>query len=281
MKKTNLLKRTLLLIGVLLLTLALAACGTKVAKTPVQGEVPVPPSPGVKPPEATQTVALYFSDWQAQHVIPERRQIAKAEGAALATQVVKELLAGPKDPHLSRALPENVKLLGDLTLQEDTALINFSAEFAQIRGTAAVTMALDSLVYSLTDLPGITKVMVLVEGKKGFDLEGNVMDRALTRGGIKTHPVLFDPERAKALQAQADQGPEAWRLDPKEVLVFEGRMFGFTADELKAATISAGDTARKAVVIRGGKQYLVLLKQEVTKGEKGIWSITEIAEVVQ
>lgn len=265
-------------IAALLLTLAIAAAGCSTGKPPAPaGEQPVPPAPASPPPERTMTVAVYFADWQAQHLIPEPRQVPEADGAALADRVVQEILAGPADPHLLRSLPETVRLVEPVTVQNRVAYVNLSPEFLNVRGAAGVAMALGSLRLSLTDLPGVDRVQVLVDGKKDVELDEGVLLEPMDRGPVADFPVLFDPERGNYLQSRVDQGLDPWRTDPAAVARWEGRMFGFTEAELAAAVITPQGTVATAEVARGEIRYVIELVQQDGAGSNRIWLVRHIA----
>ncbi len=266
----------------LLLSLAMAVAGcTGLAQpeTPPPGEAPVPPVVDVKPPVASQAASVYFSDWQAQHLIPELRQVPQASGAELATQVVRELIAGPSDPNLRKVFPAGVKLLEPVKVEGGTARVNLSNELRTIQGTAGVTAALNALRLSLTDIEGIEKVQVLIEGQPGGDLGGitlSLMDR-----GLYLYPVMANPERVKYLQGRHDQGLETWRADPTKVAQWEGRMFGFTAAELQGAKVTQQGASATVQVTRGGNVYAFTLAQNKVSQGTGIWTVQALDPLVR
>lgn len=267
-------KRFLSLALVLALSLTAFGCGLA-KKPPGSGEQPVPPKPGPGAPADTLTAAIYFADWQAQHLIPEPRQIAKAEDPRVqATKVVEELLAGPKDPHLHRTLPAGVKLLNGVTIENGTAYVNLSKELQSVRGSAAVTMAFGSIALSLTEIPGISKVQVLVEGKKDVEIDQSVSIEPMTRPFFGDLAMFVDIERAKYLNDRVAKGLDTWRTDPVQLVQWEGRMFGFTADELKNAEFTKrSETTYAARLVRDGKRY----DMQVSRYQNGIWLIEHIA----
>ncbi|MDF2630213.1 MAG: hypothetical protein K0R39_4044, partial [Symbiobacteriaceae bacterium] len=262
-----------------LLVLAMVAAGCTGTINPPQppvGETPVPPVVEVPPPVTSQTVTVYFPDWQAQHAIPEVRQVPQATGAALATQVVKELLAGPADPTLGRPFPAGVTLLTPVTVSEGLARVNLSKEIRNLQGSAGVLAALNSLRLSLTEIPGIERVQVQIDGQSGGELGGMVlepMDR-----GLYLYPVLANPDRVKYLEQRFAQGLETWRADALKVAQAEGRMFGFTTAELAGATIDQQGNRAVAQVTRGGNVYTFVL----VKNQGGsVWTVSELDPLVR
>lgn len=260
------------------LVLAIVAAGCASAKKPAPaGELPVSPGAGGPAPGRTIPVAVYFADWQAQHVIPEQHQVPEAWESDLPTTVIKELLAGPQDAHLNRPIPASVRLLENVRVQDGVAYVNFSQDFGNIQGAAGTAMAVQSVVLSLTDLPGINKVQILVEGKKDVMIGEGLLLEPMERG-LYIYPVLPDPERARYLQERRDRGIETWRSDPAQVVQWEGRQFGFTAEELKKVKVAPQGMKAMASFIRDHKAFTMELAQQEGGKTSGVWTIVGITK---
>ena len=236
-------------------------------------------TPDITPelPSDEVEIILYFSDWQAQHVIPERRSVTVTDAGALPEEVVRQLLRGPTDPHLNPTLPGNVQVLS-VEVEGDIVYVNFTREVEGIAGTAGQTMAVQSLVFALSELEGIERIQLLVEGRKSLEFAGHgVIEEPLVRERILTYPVFLDEERAEWLQERADGGFETFRMDPLEVAAFDGRMAGFTSDDafvLEDLDESAGTAL--VTVERDGEEYVIELVQPVRTGDGGIWMIESV-----
>jgi len=261
----------------LLLAVALGAAGCAGVgpQQAPEGEAPISPSVQVQPPVKTQTVSVFYPDWQVQHVIPEPRQVPEGSGADLATRVVEELLAGPNDPTLVRPFPEGAKLLEPVTVADGVATVNLSGEVNQLQGSAGVVAALNSLRLSLSEIPGIERVQLQVNGRSEGDLGGMVLE--IMDRGLYLYPVLPNPERTKYLQVRADQGLDPWRRDPLKVAQFEGRMFGFTSAEIEQAAIEQDGNEAEVYVTREGTTYAFTLARNQAAGENGIWTIESLS----
>ncbi len=261
----------------LMLAVALAAsgCAGVSPQQAPEGEAPISPSAQVEPPVKTQTVTVFYPDWQVQHLIPEQRQVSEGSAAELATRVVEELLAGPADPHLKRPFPEGVRLLEPVKVADRVATVNLSEEVSQVQGSAAVMALINSLRLSLSEIPGIERVQLQVNGRSDGDLGGMVLE-TMDRG-LYLYPVLPNPERTQYLQARADQGLDTWRLDPAKVARFEGRMFGFTAAELEQAAIRQDGGVAEAYVTRNGTTYAFTLVRNPAAGENGVWTVESLS----
>ncbi len=261
---------TVVLLGLFLAAGCSALTEARQAEDPQEKVVPEAPSEQVQ-------VILHFADWQAQHVIPERRQVEVTDDSELPKAVVEHLLQGPKDPHLLRTFPDDVQLLS-VEVEGSLAYINFSSEVEAIAGRAGQTMAMQSLVSSLVELEAIDRVQPLVEGKKSLTFEGHgTIDEPLQPSDIATFPIFVDEDRAEWLQQRADEGIETFRTDPLQAARFDGRMVGLTAeDELELIDEAQGRA--EVLVRRNGREYVMEMIQPAREGEGGIWLISSIEE---
>ncbi len=122
-------------------------------------------------------VVVYFSDSQAEYLIPENRAVEidrDASSQQLAEEIISELIAGPNDSTLSPTIPTGTELLS-IVIDNKTALVDFSEELKTNHwgGSAGETMTITSIVNSLTELDDIDKVQILVEGEEQESLAGH------------------------------------------------------------------------------------------------------------
>lgn len=144
---------------------------------------------GSAPPGETMPVTLYFSEPNAMYLVPVTRDIPKTK--AVARAVVEELIRGPaKDSGLGPVIPEGTRLLA-IKLKDGLLTVDFSKELRDKHwgGTAGEALTLNGIVHSLTALPGVDKVEILIEGQRGASIGGHViLDRPLTAGPINLLP---------------------------------------------------------------------------------------------
>jgi germination protein M len=240
-------------------------------------------SPIVEPKTASDAVeiALYFADWQTQHVVPEYRVIE--DSSNLVFSVTEELLKGPNQPYLYRTFPEGVEL-NNVELKDDTVYVNFKGPIS-IPGSASEVAAINSLVLTLTDLPDINKVQILIDGKANISLGGHIdLYEPIERPGIFTYPIFIDEERLAWLQEQVNEGNEEWRRDPLQVAIKEGGMFGFSKEtEYKLLEMNIDfepniDHQPNAIIEakHNDQVYTIELIQPIDIGSNGIWTIVNI-----
>jgi spore germination protein GerM len=139
-----------------------------------------PPASGertVAAKKERQEVTLYFSNENERYLVPEMRFVAKEKSPeAQGTEIVKALLAGSKKGLVS-TFPENADLKGVRREGSDTLVVDFGESLVTNHpgGSTAEMATIYSLTNTLaTNLPGIKKVRILIEGKPRESLRGHV-----------------------------------------------------------------------------------------------------------
>lgn len=131
--------------------------------------------------EQGEYVRLYFSDSQAEKLVPENRYVTVVENN-LEKTIVLELIKGPTDGDAIRTVPSETKVLSVET-QEGICFVNLSADFVTKAsgGSTAEQMTVFSIVNSLTELDEVEQVQFLVEGKKLDVYKHMAFDQPFTR----------------------------------------------------------------------------------------------------
>jgi germination protein M len=112
----------------------------------------------------TVKLTLYFGDVQAQYLVPETRTIPASDN--LAQAAVEQLITGPTEPNHLKTAPSGMTIQS-VSVDGDLARANFGANFAKLypQGSAGELMFVYSVVDTLTELPGVTRVQFLVDGQ--------------------------------------------------------------------------------------------------------------------
>lgn len=119
-----------------------------------------------------QEIELYFSKPQGLYLGSEKRKFKK--GSPMACQVAAAVIGGPQSDKLTNSIPKGTKLLS-LKLLRDVAYVDLSEEFStNIVDKRQEVLALYAIINTLTGLPGIERVQILIEGKRRDTLHGNV-----------------------------------------------------------------------------------------------------------
>lgn len=141
-------------------------------------------------PPQTQRVRIYFYDKTMSHFVPYALPLKEGK-TSLEDRVkagVERLLAGPpENSPLSATFPDDVKLK-NVDVSGDTVTVDFNKNLLKPYGAAMEIGMAGSLVLTLTDIPRITKVQILCEGKNVPYLpEGTEIGNALTRSDFSDY----------------------------------------------------------------------------------------------
>jgi len=121
----------------------------------------------------TKTITLYFADNEA-FLVKEVRKITVTE--EFPKNIIEELIKGPKSSDFYPTLPSNVKV-NSIVISGETAIVDFSKEiitnFEEIpHSSTTETLAIYSIVNTLTEFEEIKKVKITIEGKESGEIEG-------------------------------------------------------------------------------------------------------------
>jgi hypothetical protein len=168
------------------LTAALAGC---TGSSPAPSTSPLP----MGTPAPTTSLAVYYaiSEQGGPKLVREFHTLAVAEQTPTAkvNSAVSDMLATPaRDPDYASMWPPGVRLLG-AKVDGDTSTVDLTG-IESGTGSAAETIALQQLVYTVTAASGQPKVRILKDGQAVDSLFGHVSVRdPLTRG--KAIEVLY------------------------------------------------------------------------------------------
>lgn len=125
------------------------------------------------PIEEMVEVNLYFSDSQAMYLIPEKRKISQIP--SIVRQAVNELIKGPENSELYPTIPKGTQV-NEVYIADDIAYIDLSEEIFKNHpgGSSGELMTVYSIVNTLTEIPPIKSVQILVEGNERESLVGHV-----------------------------------------------------------------------------------------------------------
>ncbi len=126
-------------------------------------------------------ITLYFPDSNAEWLVAETRRVETVPEELKPDQLVEELINGPTEEGLVSAIPEGTVLLPldsdipKILVENGIAKVNLSEEFKSNHpgGSAAETMTLGSIVNTLTELEGIDKVQLYINGHIVESLNGH------------------------------------------------------------------------------------------------------------
>ncbi len=125
------------------------------------------------PLEDVVEVNLYFSDSQAMYLMAEKRKISQTP--SLARQAVIELIKGPESSDFYPTIPEETQV-NEVYIVDDIAYIDLSEEIFKNHpgGSSGELMTVYSIVNTLTEIPPIKGVQILVGGNEMNSLVGHI-----------------------------------------------------------------------------------------------------------
>lgn len=129
-----------------------------------------------------ETIVIYFPDESEEYLVAESREIEVQASLSIEKLILSELMKGPDDSSLVQIIPSDVKVIGTET-KDGVCFVNLSGDFVDKAANtpAAATMALYSIVNSLTELDTIDSVQILIDGKTGVEFGTYVLDVPLEK----------------------------------------------------------------------------------------------------
>lgn len=122
-----------------------------------------------------EQVILYFSDEQELKLVPENRLVEVKQRESLETQIVEQLILGPKEKGHFSTIPSETKIR-NIKTEGSICYVDLSNEFISKNtgGSSADLFTIYSIVNSLTELEEVNKVQFLIEGEKISDYKGSL-----------------------------------------------------------------------------------------------------------
>lgn len=109
------------------------------------------------------TLTLYFSNADGTGLVKETRNVHYSSNISLEKLVMEQLVEGPKSSVLLRTVPSGTTLIS-VSQVDGVCYVNLSENFRTQSATVPEEITLYSIVNSLTELPGVTKVQLVING---------------------------------------------------------------------------------------------------------------------
>lgn len=115
------------------------------------------------------SLTLYFSNLKGTELVKETRDVHYSTNISMEKLVLEQLIEGPKKTGAIGTVPSGTKLISVSTV-EGVCYVNLSDSFKNQNATVTEDVLLYSIVNTLTEIPGITKVQLSING----DTKGSV-----------------------------------------------------------------------------------------------------------
>lgn len=125
--------------------------------------------------EVGRDCLLYFPKSDFSFIAIESAKVKNVvDISEFATLAIKRYIQGPLTPELERILPLSTKVR-KVTLSEGMLTVDFSGEAQSLSvGAEGEEVMMQSLLWTLTEIPGVRKVRILVGGKQVDSLGGHI-----------------------------------------------------------------------------------------------------------
>ncbi len=138
----------------------------------------------INQPEVSKEITLYFCNQDATALETEIRTITVAPDISmndLMLRTLEELIKGPTNSDLHKTIPAEVQV-NSVVIDNNIAQVDFSIEMHTKHwgGSTGEGMTINSIVYTLTEFPGIDKVKMTVEGEP-ISIEHGPIEEAIGR----------------------------------------------------------------------------------------------------
>lgn len=127
---------------------------------------------------------LYFVNSDSTELVPETREISIHDDVSVVESVAKELMAGPKSPEYKAIIPKEA-VLNEVNVAGDLVILDFSKEIYP-ETDADILLLSTSVLRTLTEIEGISRVLITVDGKDFESSDGNSI------GIMNKDDIVFD-----------------------------------------------------------------------------------------
>lgn len=259
------------LVLLIIIAFLLSGCMRPVPEKSQPGRPAISPNPE----KEIKEVYLYFIDREFEQLVPEKREVVVEH--KLERTLLEELIKGPEDPELIATLPGDINIISVDTI-EGLVYVNFSRDLPlklREKNMRAEEAAIKSIIYTLTELPEVKGVQILIEGDKQPTLAGHVNIREPLKREVITGEFFYKPGYLQEIQERVRNKQEQWRLSPMDVVKIEGRIAGFLPTDSFEGLTYMEDGSVSIEATHEGKAYKVFLKQPM-KGKDSFWVISKV-----
>ncbi len=115
------------------------------------------------------TLTLYFSSSDGTYLVKENREVHYSTNISMEKLIMEQLIEGPKKKGATSTIPSDTKII-TISSVDGICYVNLDSNFQNQNQEIMEEVVLYSIVNSLTELPGVTKVQISING----DTKGKV-----------------------------------------------------------------------------------------------------------
>lgn len=118
-------------------------------------------------------LSLYFANEKGDKLKNQSFAVEYNANVAVEKVVVEQLIAGPAEAGFYATIPKDTKVMS-VTTKDGVCYVNLDTGFTAQGYDVLGSVTIYSIVNSLTDLPGITSVQILVNGETNISYKDNI-----------------------------------------------------------------------------------------------------------
>ncbi len=109
------------------------------------------------------TLTLYFANAEGTALVKETRNVHHSSNISMEKLIMEQLIEGPKSSSRQSTIPAGTTLIS-VSQVDGVCYVNLSESFRTQSATVPEEMILYSIVNSLVELPGVTRVQLAING---------------------------------------------------------------------------------------------------------------------
>lgn len=113
------------------------------------------------------TITLHYTNENADALVKRTQEVVYESSYSIEKDVVKRLIDGPQEDGLYRTLPSGLQLIS-ISVKDKICYVNFDTSFITDALSIDGNIIVYSVVNSLTELPEIQKVQIMVNGESNI-----------------------------------------------------------------------------------------------------------------
>ncbi len=133
---------------------------------------------------------LYFANKAGDKLKSQSTVIEYNANVAVEKVVVEQLIAGPTEQGYYATIPKDTKVMS-VTTKDGVCYVSLDTGFTAQGYDVLGTVTIYSIVNSLTELPGITSVQILVNGETSITYKGNISLETI----FQKNPEIIEKEK--------------------------------------------------------------------------------------
>ena len=119
------------------------------------------------------TLTLYFANEKGDHLVSERVEVRYSSNMSVEKLVVERLIKGPITKSAYPAIPSDTKIVS-ISTKDGICYVNLDDGFLGQGYDVLEQIPVYSIVNSLTEIPGISKVQILINGETNITYQESI-----------------------------------------------------------------------------------------------------------